>query len=135
MVRLVPRVTYTGPFYTRRNPDVYSPDFVRGKPIEVSQGWLDLWRRKLGDNHLIEGDEGVHVDIGNDGIPDSGWKKAEIVAWLSGAGVDAGSGYKTKTTLLSLVGSVLSPPVEEEPVATVAEPTVVEETVEEILEE
>ena len=86
----MPTVTYTGPFYTSRNPDVYLPAFIRGQAVEVSQGWLDTWRRKLGDNHLIEGDAGVHVDLGDDGIPDTGWTKAEIVAWLSGVGVDVG---------------------------------------------
>ena len=130
-MRQMPTVTYTGPFYTRRNPDVYLPDFIRGQAVEVSQGWLDTWRRKLGDNHLIEGDAGVHVDLGDDGIPDTGWTKAEIVAWLSGVGVDVGGGYKTKTTLLGIVEEALNPAPVEEPVVEATVEEVVADTTEE----
>ena len=127
----MPTVTYTGPFYTRRNPAVYMPDFIRGQAVEVSQGWLDTRRRKLGVNHHIEGDAGGHVDLGDDGIPDSGWTKAEIVAWLSGMGVEVGGGYKTKTTLLGIVEEALNPAPVEEPVVEAAVEEVVADTTEE----
>jgi hypothetical protein len=104
-------------------------EWVRGRAVEVTQTWLDDWRYSLGDNYRIEGD-----DAGSDGLPDANWKRPEIVEWLSNNGIELGIGYKTKSTLLSMVEGVLNPAPVEEPVveAPVEEPVVeavVEETV------
>jgi hypothetical protein len=122
----VPYLTYKGPFYERRSPDRTVPSFKRGERREVSQEWLNTFRRKINDTqYLIEGDEGVHFDEGNDGLPDMSWTKAKIVEWLEDNGSSVGGGYRTKTKLLELVDEVLNPP------APVAEPVVEEAPVEE----
>ena len=109
----MPIVTYTGPYFERRRRD--SPaSWQRSKPVEVSQEWLNEWRHSLPSKHFtIEGDEGVTVDTGNDGIPDEGWARSDILAWLKEQGVSRGSGYLTKTAALALVEAHLNPPVEE----------------------
>ena len=122
----MPYLTYKGPFYEKRSPDRTVPSFKRGERREVSQQWLDTFRRKISDaQYLIEGDEGVHLDEGNDGLPDMSWTKAKIVEWLEDNGSSVGGGYRTKTKLLELVDEVLNPP------APVAEPVVEEAPVEE----
>jgi hypothetical protein len=112
-----------------------SGQWVRGEPVEVSQSWLDKNSIYRGDaQYIIEGDEGVTADQGNDGIPDSGWTKRDISAWLKGKG-EVVSGYNTKSKLLDMVESVLNPPAPEpEPVVEEA-PVVVEIPVEEAVEE
>tara|TARA_R100001163_G_C5058404_1_gene195015 strand:+ start:1588 stop:1992 length:405 start_codon:yes stop_codon:yes gene_type:complete len=125
-------MTYKGPFYERKSPDPKVPAFIRGQKREVSQEWLDEFRRKISDTvFLIEGDEGVHIDLDGDGLPDDGWTRANIIKWLEDNGSSVGGGYKTKTKLLSLVDKVLNPPA---PVV-VPEPVVEEAPVEEIVEE
>ena len=127
----MPTITYKGPFYERKSPDPTVPAFVRKVRREVSQEWLNTHRRKISETHyLIEGDEGVHQDMGGDGIPDEGWTRANIIKWLEDSGSSVGGGYKTKTKLLGLVDNVLNPPAPE----PVAEP-VIEEAVEEPVEE
>ncbi len=131
----MPYLTYKGPFYERRSPDPTIPAFIRGQSREVSQDWLDAHRRKISDAvFLIEGDEGVHFDEGNDGIPDMSWTKVKIVEWLEDNSDGVGGGYKTKSKLLEMVDAVLNPPapVVEEPTPTEVE---VEEVVEEVVEE
>lgn len=132
----MPHLTYKGPFYERKSPDPTIPAFVRGQRREVSQDWLDAHRRKISDLvFLVEGDEGVHFDEGNDGIPDMSWTKAKIVEWLEDNTSDGvGGGYKTKSKLLEMVDEVLNPPapVVEEPTPEEVE---VEEVVEEVVEE
>ena len=67
------------------------------------------------------------MDFGSDGIPDSGWTKKDITAWLKEKGT-VFSGYSTKAKLLGLVESTLNP--------AAPEPEVVEETIEEeVIEE
>lgn len=141
----MPTITYKGPFYERKSPDIFVPAFVRMQPREVSQEWLNLWRRKISDEqYIIEGDEGVHFDEGADGIPDESWTKAKISEWLVDNGAKVGKGYKTKTNLLGMVDKVLNPPApasipEAEPVVEEITETpveaVVEETQTEIMEE
>tara|TARA_R110002051_G_scaffold304196_1_gene373417 strand:+ start:620 stop:892 length:273 start_codon:yes stop_codon:yes gene_type:complete len=72
----------------------------------------------------VEGDEGVTVDGGKDGVPDDGWTKKDIGAWLKVQGIGVG-GYATKSKLLGLVEQTLNPPAPE------PEP-VVEEVLEEV---
>jgi len=98
--------------------------------LDENRHWL------LKDDYIIEGDEAPHSDAGNDGIPDSQWRKADIMAWLDDNGIPIAGGYKTKSSLLSLVEEALSPaPVEEsvveaaEVVESIAEEPVVEEAV------
>jgi len=85
----------------------------------------------MGDGMRIEGDEALHSDALNDGIPDSGWRKAQIETWLNTYGVTVPGGYKTKSSLLSIVDTVLSPAAEEE----IEPEPLVEETVDEIIQE
>jgi len=109
----MPTATYLGPWYSVPNPDTSRPSWIRNTPQTVSTEWLDAWGHRLSPDHFkIEGYELPTVDEGNDGIPDSSWRKADIEAWLSSKGAPAKAGYKTKTTLLSLVDSVLNPVVE-----------------------
>ena len=127
----MPYLTYKGPFYERRSPDRDIPSFKRGDRREVTQEWLDAHRRKISDLvFLVEGDEGVHLDAGSDGIPDMGWTKAKIVEWLEDNGSSVGGGYRTKSKLLEMVDAVLNPPAPEPDV-----PSEVEEAVDEIVEE
>jgi predicted metal-dependent RNase len=113
----------------RRRTDL-SGQWIRGEPVEVSQEWLNHQRNRLLSQYFrIEGDAGVTVDAGNDGIPDSGWTKKDISAWLKAKGVEF-SGYATKSQLLGLVEETLNPPAPEPEPATVEEP-VAEEAVEE----
>lgn len=124
----MPTVRYNGPSFYRRSPDAYTPDFSRGEVREVSQEWVDEFRRYLVLPYFtLDGDEAPHVDEGNDGIPDSSWRRGAIVTWLTDNGVDLSGSYRTKGTLLTMVDEVINPPAPEpEPVP---EPPVVEEEV------
>jgi hypothetical protein len=109
----VPLVTYLGPRYAFRRPD--TPDeFTRGNTVEVSQEWIDTYRKYLFVNNKfdVKGDAGVTTDGGNDGIPDSGWTKKDIGNWLKAQGVGF-AGYATKSKLLGLAEAVLNPPAPE----------------------
>ena len=69
----MPILTYMGPRYQHRRPDNPN-DFIRGKALEVSQAWLDKYRKhvtKSGHQFLIVGDEGVHSDEDNDGVSET----------------------------------------------------------------
>ena len=104
--------------------------------MEVTQGWLDQWRHSLKGDFTITDDESPHLDGGNDGIPDSGWRKAEIMSWLDENRITIGGGYRTKSYLLSLVEEALSPaPVEEPIVEAESEAIEVIEAVEEVVED
>ena len=128
----MPTITYKGPWYTVPNRDNSQPAWIRNQPREVTTEYLDANLKYFSLDHFtIEGYEHPTMDAGRDGIPDSGWRKADIEAWLAERGSPAKAGYKTKTTLLSLVDSVLNPVAEAE---VEAEPEVVEETVEEVAE-
>ena len=125
----MPTVTFLGPLAYRRRLD-RSGQWIRGEPVEVSQQWLNQERRRLKPQFFrIEGDAGVTVDEGDDGIPDAGWIKKDISAWLKAKGVTLG-GYATKAKLLGLVEETLNPPAPEPEPATVTEPAA-EQAVEE----
>ena len=115
----------------RRRMDM-SGEWIRGEAVEVKQSWVDKYRHILTpDTFRVEGDTGVTVDEGDDGIPDAGWTKKDISAWLKAKGAEFG-GYATKAKLLGLVEETLNPPAPEpEPVA-VEEP-VAQEAVEELI--
>lgn len=121
----MPQIRYNGPSFYGRCADPTAADFTRGEVREVSQDWLDQWRRTIGEPKFsILGDEGITVDAGNDGIPDSGWKRGDILAWLADNGVTPTGAYVTKSGLLTLVDEVLNPTVD-----------AVEEEVQEVVEE
>ena len=125
----MPTVTFIGPLAYRRRLDM-AGQWVRSEPVEVSQEWLNQHIRRLSPKHFrIEGDAGITVDAGNDGIPDAGWTKKDISAWLKAKGAEF-AGYATKAKLLGLVEETLNPPAPEPEPAVVEEP-VAEEAVEE----
>ena len=115
----------------RRRTDM-AGEWIRGERVEVSQRWLDEHRLRLPPKYfVIHDDAGVTVDAGNDGIPDSGWTKKDIGAWLKGKG-EAVSGYTTKSKLLDMVKTTLSPPAPEPVVEEVlVEETIIEDPVDE----
>jgi hypothetical protein len=127
----MPILRYNGPSFYGRCPDPATADFTRGEEREVSQMWVDEWRRVLGEpKFTLVGDEGVTIDAGLDGIPDSGWRNSDIKAWLVEREVTISRGYTTKSGLLQLVALHLNPPA---PTPVVVE--AVEEIVEEVVEE
>ncbi len=132
MVNL-PTVKFLGPYNVRRSPCGRSEDFFRGIPREVTQAWLDQWRRALPDSHwLIDGDEHVEVetvDAGADGVPDSGWTRKDIMNWLTKYDANP-SRYATKTQLLVIVNTLMNPDLIEE-VADVTDEPMIEENIEE----
>lgn len=109
----MPTVKYNGPEPTRR---VGWGMLIRGQEQEVSQADLDSFRTQLlncdikGDANKPAAPEEVfeHVDEGDDGIPDNGWTRANIVGWLKEAGVQTRAGL-TKAQLLARVDSHLNP--------------------------
>jgi len=99
----LPLLTYLGPSYSV-TLDGPTPR-IRGVAHEVSDEWLNKWRVRLAsENWRIEGDEQAPTI---EGVPDAGWKRADILAWLSTNGV-VPSGYTTKGRALELVGNYLS---------------------------
>ena len=127
----MPTVTYIGSAVWRRRPD-NGEYWERRIPGEVSQGWLDRHRVAICTNPTafkVEGDAAVTTDEGDDGIPDAGWTKKDISAWLKAKGAEFG-GYATKAKLLGLVEETLNPPAPEPEPAVVEEP-VAEEAVKE----
>lgn len=115
----MPTVTYLGPSVYRKRPD-NKETWNRKEAVEVSQEWLNTHRVAICTNptaFLVEGDEktaitAITVDAKNDGIPDSGWSKKDISAWLTERDVSY-SGYTTKAKLLTLVEETLKPIVDE----------------------
>tara|TARA_R100000541_G_scaffold51216_1_gene58575 strand:+ start:273 stop:599 length:327 start_codon:yes stop_codon:yes gene_type:complete len=98
--------------------------WTRGEVVEVSQEWLNEWRHSLPASHfLIEGEEVVSTDIDNDGLPDIGWSRKDILAWLKEKDISTGAGYLTKTAGLKLVEEYLNPAVVEEPLSQVEDTT------------
>jgi len=131
----LPIVTFLGPHHRRNSPDG-GPEFVRTEPQEKTQAWVDQWRNRLpAERWTIEGDEPLTTDAGNDGLPDDGWRRADIIDWIRDNGGTVGRVYQTKTQLLAQVDTILNPPAPEPVVEEIAEEPVVEEVVEEAVEE
>lgn len=130
----MPKITYIGsnPYLKLRD----DTEMHRGEVREVSQEWLNKyrhWARQKGPKNLIiEGDEGITVDEGGDGLPDSGWTKKDITGWLKDKGVTV-TGYATKAKLLDKVKTTLNPPAPEPVVEEVAPEPVAEKIVEETI--
>ena len=110
----MPTVTFLGPFFERPMRHAMGM-WTRGEVVEVEQEWLNEWRHTLpASRFLIEGDEETTTDADNDGLPDTGWSRKDILAWLKAQEVPMGAGYLTKTAALKLVEEHLNPtPVEE----------------------
>ena len=124
----MPTITSLGPYYERRVPGMKRIYAIRGTPMDVSQEWLDANRGGLTNKWWrIDGDTGITIDAGNDGLPDSGWTKKDITAWLEERGETVG-GYATKSKLLGMVELILNPPA---PEPVVEEPVVEEPVAEE----
>ena len=103
---------------------------------EKSQAWVDQYRRQLpAAVWRVEGDEAPTTDAGGDGLPDDGWRRADIIDWVRANGGTVGRVYQTKTQLLAQVDTILNPPAPEPVVEEIAEEPVVEEVVEEAVEE
>jgi hypothetical protein len=99
----VPTVTYLGPAYSTVL-DGHEPRFRR-VPFEVDIEWLNTWRARMDPKSwLIEGDEQAPTI---EDVPDAGWKRTDILAWLSTNGIEP-TGYTTKGRALELVGNYLS---------------------------
>lgn len=130
----MPKITFNGPSWYQKLKD--GSEMYRGDTKEVSQEWINEHRAYLKKNRRItvEGDEGVTVDEGNDGLPDEGWTKKDITAWLKDKGVSI-KGYATKAKLLDKVKTTLNPPAPEPVVEEVAPEPVAEEVVEETIVE
>ena len=129
----MPTVTYIGGTAYRKKPDGSKGLWPKNMPVEVSQEWLDQYRTHICGNPTafrVEGDGGVTVDEGNDGLPDAGWTKKDISAWLKAKGAKF-SGYATKGKLLGLVEETLNPPAPEPEPAVVEEPVIEEPVIEE----
>ncbi len=126
----MPIVTYIGGTAYRKKPDGSKRVWPKNVPVEVSQEWLDQYRVHICGNPTafrVEEDGGVTFDEGNDGLPDAGWTKKDISAWLKAKGVQFG-GYATKAKLLTLVEETLNPPTPQPEPVVVEEPVVEEAT-------
>jgi len=131
----LPTITSLGPYHTRTVPGMRRTYAERNVPMEVSQEWLDAYRNRLSPKWWkVEGDAGITVDAGNDGLPDSGWTKKDITGWLKDKGVSI-TGYATKAKLLDKVKTTLNPPAPEPVVEEVAPEPVAEEVVEDTIVE
>ncbi len=110
----MPVVTYIGRSHVRRAIDPTMRDWEQNQPVEVTSAWLDRFHPRLdSDNFRIEGwtkaeAEERTVDQGGDGIPDAGWSKKDIGKWLESYNLKP-SGYATKSQLLEIVATVMSP--------------------------
>ena len=86
--------------------------WIWGEAREVDAGWLESYRSSFEGNKefLIEGFtyEAATVDKGNDGIPDMGWKKGDIMGWMDENGVSYSS-LSTKAKLLAAIDAHLNP--------------------------
>ena len=116
----MPIVTYNGLHRHRNFPD-NGGEFTRGQSVEFTTAWLDKWHNALpSDQFTVEGYEPPTEDEGQGGVPDRGWKVADIRSWLTGYGLNP-KGYATKTALLRLADDALNPQKAESVIAEAAE--------------
>jgi len=111
-VFLLPTITYKGRRRTGANCGRLGW-WIWGQAREVSAEWLDANRSAVeGSDFVIEGhtfEKAVAtVDTGNDGIPDMGWTKGDILAWMEEKGI-ASSSLSTKKKLLAAIDEYLNP--------------------------
>lgn len=104
----LPTVTYNGPLPTLR---VGWGMLIRGQPQDVSQETLDIFHTQLNGLTVSGNDnapEPETVDLGNDGLPDSGWRRVDIIDWLKVNKVHTRAGL-TKAQLLERADEFLNP--------------------------
>ena len=85
--------------------------WIWGQSRTVSAEWLEANRVAVdGPEFVIEGHTfgPKSVDKGNDGIPDIGWKKGDILTWMEDNGVN-GSSLSTKRKLIDAIDAHLNP--------------------------
>ena len=123
----MPTLTYLGPY--SQTPIKRYGTLHRHVPVEVDQEWLDSHGPWDPEMFALGGDyEAPTADAGNDGIPDDGWRVADIKVWLKDNDVVLGAGYKTKGRLLDMVRDTLNP-VEEVVEVEETTPETAEETI------
>lgn len=123
-VVLLPTITYKGPRRAGANCGRLGW-WTWGQAREVSAEWLETNRAAVeGPEFRIEGYtfEAPTVDKGNDGIPDMGWKKGDIMGWMDENEVSYSS-LSTKAKLLAAIDAHLNPPEESLTDGEEAEPT------------
>ena len=103
----MPTLTYLGPW--GQTPIKELGTLHRSQPVEVSTDFVDRLGPFDPKHFRLEGYEGKTVDAGGDGIPDEGWRIADIKAWMRDNDVTIGAGYKTKSRLLDMVRESLNP--------------------------
>ena len=114
-VILLPTITYRGPRRTGANCGRLGW-WAWGKPREVDAEWLETHRVAIdGPEFRIEGytfkEAEKTVDEGDDGLPDMGWTKGDILSWMEEKGI-ASSSLSTKKKLLAAIEAHLNPPEE-----------------------
>jgi len=121
----LPTITYRGRRRTGANLGALGW-WVWGKGREVDAEYLEAHRASFDGNKdfHIEGFSyaPVTVDEGNDGIPDMGWTKGDILAWMEEKEI-ASSSLSTKKKLLAAIDEHLNPTEESNNEAEEAEPT------------
>ena len=89
---------------------------------EVTVAWMDRYHSRFGDDYIIEDytHEPSVRDVTAEGTPNAEWSRSDIAGWLATYDIKP-KGYATKTTLLGLVATVMSPDGVEETEALVEE--------------
>jgi len=104
----MPTITYKGPRRTGANMGRLGW-WTWGEVREVTVEWLEQHRVAIdGPEFIIEGYSLNTVDEGNDNIPDKGWTKGDIMAWMDERGIE-NSSLSTKAKLLAAVEEHLNP--------------------------
>ena len=100
-----------------------------GEPQQMSQEWVDTFSKGLVGQFEVDGTmfaltltTDATTDAGNDGIPDMGWTKGDIMSWMEEAGIEY-SVLNTKAKLLAKVDEYLNPPQEESTEESMTEDT------------
>ena len=118
----MPKITYIGKSYETPNQDSTHPSFKRGQMREVTVAWMDKYHNRFGDDYIITEYENTPPTEGItlDGTPTAEWSRSDIAGWLATYDIKP-KGYATKTSLLGLVATVMSPDGVEETEALVEE--------------
>jgi len=109
----LPTITYKGPRRAGANCGRLGW-WVWGQVREVNADWLEANRSLVdGPEFRIEGYtfEAPTVDEGNDGLPDMGWTKGDILSWMEEKEIESSS-LSTKKKLLAAIDAHLNPPEE-----------------------
>jgi len=113
-VVFLPTITYKGSRRTGANMGRLGW-WIWGESRQVTVEWLEQHRVAVdGPEFIIEGHsfEELTNDENNDGTPDMGWTKGDILAWMEDNGVNGASSLSTKKKLLGAIDAHLNPPEE-----------------------